>query len=82
VGDEPAAIGKVRKRYGRFSVARREVEKRTGLSRSSIYARVKAGTFRRPVPDEVTHSVWWVESEIDAWIRARIAARDRSLGST
>lgn len=56
---------------------RREVEKRTGMSRSSIYARMKAGTFPRPVQDETTHSVWWVESEIAAWIAARIAARDQ-----
>jgi prophage regulatory protein len=56
---------------------RREVEKRCGLSRSSIYARMKAGTFPKPVPDENTHSVWWVASEIDAWIAARIAARDQ-----
>jgi len=56
---------------------RREVERRTGMSRSSIYARMKAGTFPATVHDEDTHSVWWVASEIDAWIAARIAARDR-----
>ncbi|WP_083337503.1 AlpA family phage regulatory protein [Dyella sp. AtDHG13] len=55
---------------------RREVERRTGLSRSSIYARMKAGTFPLPVHDDDTHSVWWVASEIDAWVMARIAARN------
>jgi prophage regulatory protein len=67
---------------GESLLPRREVEKRTGLSRSSIYARMKAGTFPRPGPDDMTHSVWWVESEVDAWIRAKIVARDRSRGLT
>lgn len=52
---------------------RPEVELRTGLSRSSIYERMSAGTFpkARRVPGEF--SVWWLESEVDAWIAERVA---------
>ncbi len=54
-------------------LTRAEVEARTGLRRSSIYERMGRGAFpkARRVPGE--HSVWWIESEIDAWIAARIA---------
>ncbi|BCL75671.1 hypothetical protein JHS3_14070 [Jeongeupia sp. HS-3] len=51
-----------------------EVNKRTALSRSSIYAAIAAGTFPAPVRLG-GNSVAWVSSEIDAWIGERIAAR-------
>ena len=50
---------------------RRVVEELTGLSRSTIYARMSEGTF----PTAIRlggRSVGWVASEIDAWIAARI----------
>lgn len=54
---------------------RREVEARTGLGCSTIYDGIKAGTF--PAPIQLgPKSVGWVESEIIAWLSARIAARD------
>ncbi len=54
---------------------RREVESRTGLGCSTIYDGIKAGTF--PAPIQLgPKSVGWVESEINAWLSARIAARD------
>jgi prophage regulatory protein len=52
---------------------RKKVEDRTGLSRSSIYAGIKAGTFPKPI-QLGRQSVGWLESEIDAWLRQRIAA--------
>lgn len=55
---------------------RREVERRVGLSKSAIYARVKRKAFPEPVSDEQTGSVWWLEHEIDEWQRARVKARD------
>lgn len=48
---------------------------RTGLSKSTIYARADAGTFPKPVPLGNSLS-GWVEDEIDTWIEARISARD------
>lgn len=54
---------------------RREVEARTGLGCSTIYDAIKAGTF--PAPIQLgPKSVGWVESEINAWLAARVAARD------
>ena len=55
---------------------RAEVEVRTGLKRSSIYAAIKAGTFPKPIAISA-RSVGWLEGELDAWISARI--EDRSL---
>ncbi len=49
------------------------VKAATGLSRSSIYQRVKLGTFPPPVPLG-GKSVGWPESEIDGWIAQTIAA--------
>ena len=46
----------------------------TGLSRSTIYERVRLGTFPAPVPLG-GRRVGWAESEIAAWIRRRIAER-------
>jgi len=52
---------------------RPEVEARTGLSRSSIYARMAEGTFPRPVRLG-KYGVAWIEAEIDEWVRNRISA--------
>jgi prophage regulatory protein len=54
---------------------RAEVERRVGLRRSAIYRRMQEGRFPQPVRDIDSASVWWLESEVDAWQRARIAAR-------
>jgi prophage regulatory protein len=54
---------------------RREVEARTGLGCSTIYDGIKAGIF--PAPIQLgPKSVGWVESEINAWLSARVAERD------
>lgn len=52
---------------------RPQVEERTGLKRSSIYARMAKGTFPKPV--SLGRAVAWVEAEIDSWIEERIQAR-------
>ena len=51
---------------------RRQVEKRVGLTRSPLYARIKAGTFPRPVQLGGGRAVGWIEAEIEAWIAAQI----------
>lgn len=51
------------------------VKARTGLSKSTIYARVKEELFPKPVPLGNSLSAW-IEDEIDAWVEARISARD------
>lgn len=52
---------------------RRQVEDRVGLSCSTIYAAVAAGTFPKPIQLSA-QSVGWLESEIDSWLRERVAA--------
>lgn len=53
---------------------RPEVERRTGLKRSTIYSRMKEGSFPQSV--SLGRSVAWVAEEIDAWIEERIAQRE------
>lgn len=53
----------------------REVTRRTGKSRSSVYRDVAAGTFPAPVKLGERASAW-PEHEISAWCAARIAERD------
>jgi prophage regulatory protein len=54
---------------------RRAVQDRTGLSRSSLYLRMNEGTFPRCV-SLGSRAVGWIESEIDAWLEKRVAARE------
>ena len=48
-----------------------EVHKRTGIKKSSAYAKMAKGLFPKPVRI-AARSVRWVESEIDDWIHQRI----------
>ena len=57
---------------------RKQVESRTGLSRSTIYQYVKDGVFPKPVPLG-PRAVGWLESEVSEWIAGRVKiARDSS----
>ena len=60
---------------------RKQVEFRTGLSRSTIYERVRAGTFPAPVELGSRHAVGWLEAEIDQWIHQQVANRRRPASS-
>ena len=59
---------------GAVLLPRREVEKRVGLKRSAIYARMARGSFPQPIHDTESATVWWLESDIEAWVQARIEA--------
>ncbi len=59
---------------------RKQVEARTGLSRSTIYAKMRRNpqrpsdydpTFPKPV-SVGAKAVGWIEAEIDAWLIAQI----------
>lgn len=62
---------------------RPQVEQKVGLSRSAIYERLDPDSryydpsFPKPVAlgSGKNPPVAWVESEVDAWIRERIASR-------
>lgn len=49
-----------------------EVQRRTGLSRSTIYVRLDQARFPKPV-SLGARAVGWIEPEVDEWIRERIA---------
>lgn len=64
------------KNYEKLTILRRkQVEARTGLSRSTIYLRIQEGTFPRPI-NLGERAVGWVEHEIEAWLSSRIENRD------
>lgn len=48
-----------------------EVMKLTGLSRSSIYAKIDEGDFPQQI-NLGARSVGWLASEVEAWIISRI----------
>ena len=52
-----------------------EVGRRCGLSRTTIYDRLTAGTFPKPVKLS-ERNVRWRSDEIAAWIEAVCAKRD------
>jgi prophage regulatory protein len=55
---------------------RKQVEARTGLSRSTIYLRIQEGTFPRPI-SLGERAVGWLENEIEAWLASRIEIRNK-----
>lgn len=56
---------------------RKQVEHRTGLSRSTIYLRIQEGSFPRPI-NLGARAVGWLENEIEAWLVARLEVRDKN----
>jgi len=62
-------------------IRRKQVEARTGLSRSTIYAKMRRNpkrpadydpTFPTPINLGGGKAVGWVEGEIDAWLTAQV----------
>lgn len=53
----------------------KEVKHITGLGRSTIYKYIESGNFPKSVPLG-ERAVAFVESEVLAWVMARIEARD------
>ena len=57
-----------------------EVKLRTGKSQSAIYAEMVTGTFPKSIPLG-PQTRGWLESEINSWIAARVAARDKATAA-
>ena len=53
----------------------KQVVDRTGLSKTTLYDRMKAGSFPKSIPLG-PQKVAFLQSEVDAWIAAQVAARD------
>ena len=49
-----------------------EVSDRTGLPRSSIYAKIQTGDFPRPIKLG-TRSVGWLEADVNSWIDEKVS---------
>jgi prophage regulatory protein len=52
----------------------------TGLTRTTIYEGMVAGTFPKPIRLGV-RAVGWLASDIDQWLDQRIAERDARLSA-
>ncbi|SFQ06756.1 transcriptional regulator, AlpA family [Nitratireductor indicus] len=57
-----------------------EVVQRIGLNKASIYRLMAAGEFPRSVKISEIR-VAWIESEVDAWMAERVAARDERIAA-
>ena len=55
---------------------RKAVEAKTGHSTSTIYEKMAAGVFPRPIKLGA-RAVGWLEEEIESYIERRIAERDQ-----
>ena len=58
-------------------IDRAEVERRVCLTKTTIYRLMRGGRFPKPAP-VAEKAVRWCAAEIDAWLRARLAERDRA----
>jgi prophage regulatory protein len=76
-GGPPSTTGAHTHEHGTTStpviLRRPQVEARTGLSRSTLYQYIQDGLFPRPV-SLGARAVGWLESEVTAWIAARVKA--------
>jgi prophage regulatory protein len=57
---------------------RKQVQRRTGLPRSSMYLMMSEGLFPKPVKLG-SRSVGWFEHEVEAWLAKRLKDRDGTL---
>jgi prophage regulatory protein len=70
------AVGQIISAINRPSLMRMpEVERRTGLKKSALYAQIKNKKF--PAPVRMGELTGFVESEVESWIEARIRERDQ-----
>lgn len=50
---------------------RKQVEERTGLSRSTIYLRIAQGTFPKAI-QLGARAVGWIDAEVEEWLSRRV----------
>lgn len=61
-------------------IRRKEVQNKTGLGASSIYAMMKQGKFPKSIILS-ERRVAWLESDIDQWIAERINSSETSIAT-
>ena len=59
-------------------IRRKEVQTKTGLGASSIYAMMKNGEFPQCL-NLSERRVAWIESDVDSWIAERISSHKASI---
>ena len=59
-------------------IRRKEVQAKTGLGASSIYAMMQQGTFPKAI-NISERRVAWIESDIDLWISERIKSHKATI---
>ena len=59
-------------------IRRKEVQAKTGLGASSIYAMMQQGTFPKAI-NISERRVAWIESDIDLWIYERIKSHKATI---
>ena len=59
-------------------IRRKEVQAKTGLGASSIYAMMQQGTFPKAI-NISERRVAWIESDIDKWISERIKSHKATI---
>lgn len=58
---------------------RKQVEARVGLSRSTIYDAIRAGSFPAPVRIGA-RAVGWIAGDVDRWLAAQVERSRKSAG--
>ena len=61
-------------------IRRKEVQDKTGIGASSIYAMMKKGEFPQCL-NLSERRVAWIESDIDQWIAERIASHKANIAT-
>lgn len=61
-------------------IRRKEVQAKTGLGTSSIYAMMKQGKFPQSLKLS-ERRVAWLESDVDQWVTERIASHKTSIAT-
>ena len=61
-------------------IRRKEVQDKTGIGASSIYAMMKKGEFPQCL-NLSERRVAWIESDIDQWIAERIASHKATIAT-
>jgi len=73
----PVETGEDAENVGERFLRRPEVERITGLGRSTLYLYIADGRFPRPIKLS-ERLVAWVESEVRDWMEKRIASREEA----
>lgn len=61
-------------------IRRKEVQAKTGLGASSIYAMMQQGTFPKAIHIS-ERRVAWIESDVDKWIAERVATHRATIAT-